>query len=210
MPVPSSGQLTLSGIRSVGVSGGCTEAGQAYSLSALANNFGIGTNPDKMSDFYGLSCPGGSCTSAFYGVGYTDTEVCCSPVITQLFYNNGAISPGDAGNPLKLTSCTGTLFTGYIDSGPYPVTNGIINYTPIACPECPASCECFEIGGSSLLIYADWTDCCGNEYLNDPIQNGAKLCIQLDRSGNPRIQFASDGFYSALGTTCVCGQSCGR
>lgn len=72
------------------------------------------------------------------------------------------------------------------------------------------SCECFEIGGSSLLIYADWTDCCGNEYISDPIQNGAKLCLQLDRGGNPNITFLSDGYYTATGNACVCGQSCGR
>lgn len=210
MPVPSSGPVSLVGIKNVGVSGGCYSSLSPASLGLLATAFGIGTNPDAMSEFRGLSCPGGSCTSAFYGVGYTPEEVCCFPVIEQLFYNQGAISPGTAGNPLKLTSCTGTLFTGYIDSGPYQVTNGIINNTPIACPECPTSCECFEILGESLLIYADWTDCCGNEHLSEPIQNGAKLCIQLDRNGNPRIQFNASGEAIATGNPCVCGQSCGR
>ena len=150
------------------------------------------------------------CTSAFYGVGSTLEEACCSPVITELFYNQVAIAPGDVGNPLYLYGCGDTLFTGYIDFGPYEVTNGIINYAPFVCPICPESCECFEIGGDSLLIYASWTDCCGNVYTDEPIQNGAKLCLRLDRGGNPIIQFSTSGDYTATGNACVCGQSCGR
>jgi hypothetical protein len=150
------------------------------------------------------------CTSAFYGVGSTLEEACCSPVITELFYNQVAIAPGDVGNPLKETSCTGTLFTGYIDSGPYEVTNGIINYAPFVCPICPEPCECFEIVGDSLFIYASWTDCCGNVHIDESLENGAKLCLQLDRGGNPNITFSTSGSYIALGTTCVCGGSCGR
>ncbi len=37
--------------------GGCYEGGSGYSLSALANAFGIGDNPDSMNEFRGLSCP---------------------------------------------------------------------------------------------------------------------------------------------------------
>ena len=151
------------------------------------------------------------CTSDFYAVGSTAEEACCYPVITELFYNQGAIPPGDAGNPLYLYGCGNTLFTGYIDSGPYQVINGIINYGVIVvCPICPSSCECFEIWGPDLLVYASWTDCCGDVYTDEPIQSGAKLCLQLNRDGSPTIQFSTSGDYTATGDQCECGQSCGR
>jgi hypothetical protein len=143
------------------------------------------------------------CTSAFYGVGYTVEEVCCSPLIEQLFYNQVAIAPGDAGNPLYLYGCGDTLFTGYIDSGPYPVTNGIINYIPIACPECPASCYCYNLVLEAFSTDYEYTDCCGERFSGNTSQ-GFTICCDAN---NP--PFASSGTWYQLGP-CNCGDVCGR
>ena len=150
------------------------------------------------------------CGSDYYLIGSTTEEVCCFPSMEKLYYNQGAIPPGDAGNPLYLYGCGDTLFTGYID-GPYQVTNGIIDYgTIIVCPICPQPCECFIIEGDGLLINASWTDCCENEE-SGFIMNGERLCIKLNRDGSPRIQFNSSGaYYTATGNPCACGESCGR
>lgn len=55
--VPVTGQILMSTIFNEATNGGCYEGGSGYSLSALANAFGIGDNPDSMSEFRGLSCP---------------------------------------------------------------------------------------------------------------------------------------------------------
>jgi hypothetical protein len=57
MPLPSSGQISIKQIFDEATGGGCYEGGSGYSLGALADALGIGTNPDAMSEFYGLSCP---------------------------------------------------------------------------------------------------------------------------------------------------------
>jgi hypothetical protein len=57
MPLPSSGPLSIANIRNEGVAGGCYPAGSPYSLGSLATAFGIPTNPDSISEFYGRSCP---------------------------------------------------------------------------------------------------------------------------------------------------------
>ena len=57
MALPSSGTITLSQIRDEAVNGGCYKADATYSLSNLADAFEIPTNPDAMSEFYGLYCP---------------------------------------------------------------------------------------------------------------------------------------------------------
>lgn len=57
MPLPSSGTITISQIRDEAVNGGCYKVDATYSLSNLADAFEISTNPDAMSEFYGLYCP---------------------------------------------------------------------------------------------------------------------------------------------------------
>jgi hypothetical protein len=57
MPLPSSGQISIADIRNEAVTGGCYSPSSPYSLGALATAFGIGTNPDAMSEFYTRSCP---------------------------------------------------------------------------------------------------------------------------------------------------------
>jgi len=178
MPVPSSGPLSISTIRGVGVSGGCTPSGQAYSLGALADNFGIGTNPDRISEFYGLSCPGGSCTSAYFSAGYDPTEVCCNPFITQLSYYAGS-SYGTSGNPLRVGgSCGSTLYNGYILDGgsAYSVTNGVM--VSILCPICPTTGDCTTVTiypyGKSTLV--DYVNCCGFD-VQEEVGAGDTICV---------------------------------
>lgn len=57
MALPLSGTITISQIRDEAVNGGCYKADATYSLSNLADAFEISTNPDAMSEFYGLYCP---------------------------------------------------------------------------------------------------------------------------------------------------------
>jgi hypothetical protein len=180
MPVPSSGPLSISTIRGVGVSGGCTPSGQAYSLSALANNFGIGNNPDRISDFYGLSCPGGpTCIAEYFSAGYDPTEVCCSSFIIQLSYYDNGYAYGSAGNPLRVDgSCGSTLYNGYISVGgiAYNVTNGVMSF--ILCPICPEPSECstvtiYTYGKATLVQYVY---CCGYE-VQELINNGGTICV---------------------------------
>jgi hypothetical protein len=57
--VPVVGQISMNTIFNEATNGGCYEGGSGYSLSALADAFGIGDNPDSMSEFRGLSCPPG-------------------------------------------------------------------------------------------------------------------------------------------------------
>lgn len=57
MALPSSGTISISEIRDEAVNGGCYKEEDTYSLSLLADAFEISTNPDAMSEFYGLYCP---------------------------------------------------------------------------------------------------------------------------------------------------------
>lgn len=57
MALPSSGMISIGDIRDEAVSGGCYKAEASYSLGDLADVYNIPTNPDAMSEFYGLSCP---------------------------------------------------------------------------------------------------------------------------------------------------------
>ena len=210
MPVPSSGQISMSGIRSVGVSGGCTEGGGgSYSLSTLADNFGIGTNPDKMSDFYGLSYPGGppppGCLSSFQTVGNSVEQLCCGiPALEELFYYNNGFAPGQAANPWKLLSYTGTLYNGYINTGGgiYQVTNGVESGIPSACPPCPEECFCYSITLESMASFVSYIDCCGNSFDGYIYQNIVVCCSKAPNTdGNASV--------TQLGS-CSCGQSCGK
>ena len=195
MPVPSSGPLSISTIRGVGVSGGCTPSGQAYSLGALADNFGIGTNPDRISEFYGLSCPGGSCTSAYFSAGYDPTEVCCNPFITQLSYYAGS-SYGTSGNPLRVGgSCGSTLYNGYIldGGGAYSVTNGVM--VSILCPICPTNnCSQVQIIAYSKSTLVDYTDCCGSD-LQQEVGNGGIICV---KAGTEDFIYVYNGYVGEI------------
>lgn len=69
MPLPSSGTITLSEIRDEAVNGGCYKNTDPYSLGTLADAFEIPSNPDAMSEFYGLYCP---TTVSVYANYYAD------------------------------------------------------------------------------------------------------------------------------------------
>jgi hypothetical protein len=58
--VPVVGQISILDIANEGINGGCYAAElNGYSLGSLATAFGIGDNPDSISEFRGLSCPPG-------------------------------------------------------------------------------------------------------------------------------------------------------
>ena len=82
MPLPSSGPLSIADIRNEGVAGGCYPAGDPYSLGLLATAFGIPTDPDSISEFYGRSCPA---TGNAFCVGYSAASDCCISITNYSF-----------------------------------------------------------------------------------------------------------------------------
>lgn len=109
MALPSSGQISIKNIFDEGTSGGCYEGGSGYSLGALADAFGIGGNPDSMSEFYGLSCPvtvysynlyysDVDCSTACNDGTFTTVYTTCSPLALDCnLYDNSALNIPVAG-----------------------------------------------------------------------------------------------------------------
>jgi hypothetical protein len=64
MALPASGQISINDIYTEANNGGCytqtpfcgSNPG-CFSLNSLATDFGIATDPDSVSEFYGLTCP---------------------------------------------------------------------------------------------------------------------------------------------------------
>lgn len=107
MALPSSGQISIKQIFDEGISGGCYEGGSGYSLGALADAFGIGTNPDAMSEFYGLSCPGATEYTITYDFqtnyeGSPAYAIITKNEVTQLFsyYSGGGTFTANAGDSI--------------------------------------------------------------------------------------------------------------
>jgi hypothetical protein len=63
MALPASGQISINDIYTEANNGGCYTPQiclgnpGCFSLNSLATDFGIATDPDSVSEFYGLSCP---------------------------------------------------------------------------------------------------------------------------------------------------------
>ena len=111
MALPSSGPLSIADIRNEGVAGGCYSAGSPYSLGSLATAFGIPTDPDSISEFYGRSCPTTTTTTS------TTTTTTTALYTVTIYAKHNAASPLLGGADLY-TSNDGINYTprGFINS----------------------------------------------------------------------------------------------
>ena len=153
MPLPSSGQISIADIRNEAVNGGCYSAGNPYSLGSLATAFGIGTNPDAMSEFYGRSCP--TYTVNLYR---RQGQVLTFPTSAQLYSSTDNINWTYRG-PIDTTTCTlypvGT-FTVLAGTTIYiGITNGSTDYAyfnAAASSTCPTNTATYCFGEYSQII----------------------------------------------------------
>lgn len=112
MSLPSSGQISVKQIFDEATGGGCYEGGSGYSLGALADAFGIPSNPDAMSEFYGLSCPAVS-----YDVDiYSSAGDLLSGPQYNVYYSEDGFTWNYLAGPLSSTICA-KLPTVSISSG---------------------------------------------------------------------------------------------
>jgi hypothetical protein len=156
MPLPSSGPLSIANIKNEGVAGGCYPAESPYSLGLLATAFGIPTNPDSISEFYGRSCPSaGTNTVNLYA--RTGLTVFDTAYIYTFDFSSGAyIYRGEVSNTncnfiTSFTTSAANLFIGLTHASP----DGEIDITFNAAANttiCPPneSNYCFGTYGAAL------------------------------------------------------------
>jgi hypothetical protein len=114
MALPSSGPLSIADIRNEGVAGGCYSAGSPYSLGSLATAFGIPTDPDSISEFYGRSCPTTTTTTTTTSTTTTTTTA----IYTVTIYGKTNAASPISGEAYLYTSNDGINYTprGFINS----------------------------------------------------------------------------------------------
>ena len=171
MPLPSSGQISISDIRNEAVTGGCYSSGGSYSLGALATALGIPTDPDAMSEFYSKSCPTTttttstttSTTTAVYTVNlYRKQGITPTPdTSAQLYSSIDGINWTYRG-PIDTTTCTlypigtftvpagSTLYIGVVDG-----SNVEVYFNAAASTTCPSNAATYCFGGFSQTINAN-------------------------------------------------------
>jgi hypothetical protein len=166
MPLPSSGPLSIADIRNEGVTGGCYSAGSSYSLGSLATAFGIPTDPDSISEFYGRSCPTTTTstttttTTVLYSVNIYTKFNASSPISGEAYLytsNNG----GSYTSRTFINSSTCTLYSGAQFSVPagtvlyLGVTDSIgdaISFNATTGTTCPLNEANFCFGDYSVTI----------------------------------------------------------
>jgi hypothetical protein len=143
MPLPSSGQISIKDIFDEATGGGCYEGGSGYSLGALADAFEISTNPDAMSEFYGLSCPVNTATIEIYNNSLDVPITSVAVNETSVTYVSGQNFTINAGQ-------NGTFSTDQL--GTYDVEVSYNSHTPgqnITIVDSDNNTQCFDLDGES-------------------------------------------------------------
>jgi hypothetical protein len=133
MALPSSGPLSIADIRNEGVAGGCYPAGDPYSLGLLATAFGIPTDPDSISEFYGRSCPTSTTTST------TTTTTTPPPTTTSTTTTTTTPPPTTTTTTTSTTTTTTTpppTTTTTTTSTTTTTTTAVVPITFTATPSC--------------------------------------------------------------------------
>jgi len=169
MALPSSGPLSIADIRNEGVTGGCYSAGSPYSLGSLATAFGIPTDPDSISEFYGRSCPTTttstttSTTTVAYTVNiYIRQGTTPTPAGSAAMYRSINGINWTYSGPIDTTTCTlypvntftvpsgTTLYIGVVNS-----SNIDVYFNAAASSTCPSNAAIYCFGGFSQTITAN-------------------------------------------------------
>ena len=192
MPLPSSGPLSIADIRNEGVTGGCYSAGSPYSLGSLATAFGIPTDPDSISEFYGRSCPTTTTTTS-------TTTTTTTPVYTVTVYMKQGATPTPDESAFLYTYTTGT-----------PTYRGPIANT--TCQSFPVST--FTVPGGTTLYFGVIDGFDNEVYFNAAVSstcpsNAATYCYGgFSQTINANTSIAITAYVAKFGSYVVCGGIC--